>query len=121
MRTTILIDLSMLGSEVFTALYTGGAHSTTIKYLFFGYGDLNALVAWTWVSLAFMVTAALLLMQPKVHQHLKVLDVACVLAFVGIWIEKGMGLIIPGFVPSTLHEWVEYIPSAAEWKIMGSI
>lgn len=33
---------------------------------------------------------------------------------VGIWIEKGMGLIIPGFVPSTLHEWVEYVPSAAE-------
>jgi molybdopterin-containing oxidoreductase family membrane subunit len=32
-----------------------------------------------------------------------------------------MGLIIPGFVPSTLHEWVEYIPSAAEWKIMAGI
>jgi molybdopterin-containing oxidoreductase family membrane subunit len=32
-----------------------------------------------------------------------------------------MGLIIPGFVPSTLHEWVEYIPSAMEWKVMAGI
>ncbi len=31
-------------------------------------------------------------------------------AFAGVWIEKGMGLIIPGFVPSTLHEVVEYVP-----------
>lgn len=121
MRVTILIDLFMLGSEVFTALYTGGAHSVAIKYLFFGHGELNALVPWTWTSLACMVTAALLLMRPRVHEHSKMLDLACVLAFVGIWIEKGMGLIIPGFVPSTLHEWVEYIPSAAEWKIMAGI
>jgi Ni/Fe-hydrogenase subunit HybB-like protein len=53
--------------------------------------------------------------------EMKHANVACALAFVGIWIEKGMGLIIPGFVPSTLHEWVEYIPSAAEWKIMAGI
>jgi len=121
MRITILIDLLMFGSEVFTAFYTGGSHSVAIKYLFFGHGELNALVPWTWVSLVFMVIAAMLLMRPKVHEHLILLDVACVLAFVGIWIEKGMGLIIPGFVPSTLHEWVEYVPSAAEWKIMAGI
>lgn len=121
MRVTILIDLLMFGSEVFTAFYTGGSHSVAINYLFFGHGELNALVPWTWVSLAFMVIAAVLLMRPKVYEHLRVLDIACVLAFVGIWIEKGMGLIIPGFVPSTLHEWVEYVPSAAEWKIMAGI
>jgi hypothetical protein len=35
----------------------------------------------------------------------------------GIWIEKGMGLIVPGFIPSTLHEVVEYVPSLTEWKV----
>ena len=40
---------------------------------------------------------------------------------VGIWIEKGMGLIIPGFIPSTLHEVVEYSPSLTEWKITAGI
>jgi molybdopterin-containing oxidoreductase family membrane subunit len=49
------------------------------------------------------------------------LNAACVAAFAGVWIEKGMGLIIPGFVPSTLHELVEYVPSMAEWKITAGI
>ena len=49
------------------------------------------------------------------------LDVGCVLVLVGVWIEKGMGLIIPGFVPSTLHEIVEYSPSIAEWQITAGI
>ena len=43
--------------------------------------------------------------------------VGLVLAFVGVWIEKGMGLIVPGFIPSTLHEMVEYLPNAIEWKV----
>ena len=72
------------------------------------------------IGSAFMVIAAVLLMRPKVHEHLRTLDVACVLAFVGIWIEKGMGLIIPGFIPSTLHEVVEYLPSAVEWKVSAA-
>jgi molybdopterin-containing oxidoreductase family membrane subunit len=47
--------------------------------------------------------------------------VACVAAFVGIWIEKGMGLIIPGFVPSTLDQLVEYQPSLLEWQVTAGI
>ena len=49
------------------------------------------------------------------------LVLACVLTFVGVWIEKGMGLIVPGFIPSTLHELVEYQPSITEWKITVGI
>lgn len=48
---------------------------------------------------------------------MRYLNVACVAAFAGVWIEKGMGLIVPGFIPSTLHELVEYAPSVTEWKI----
>lgn len=54
-------------------------------------------------------------------KNTKVLALACIICFVGIWIEKGMGLIIPGFVPSTLHEVVEYAPSQIEWKITAGI
>ena len=49
------------------------------------------------------------------------LNTACLLAFVGLWIEKGMGMIIPAFIPSTLHEIVEYRPSLTEWKITAGI
>ncbi|MCB1129507.1 MAG: polysulfide reductase NrfD [Verrucomicrobiae bacterium] len=121
MRITILINLVMLVSEIFTSFYTGGSHGVSAKYLFFGHHGHGALVPWMWTSVTFSIIAAILLMRPKVHEHLWTLDIACVLGFAGIWIEKGMGLIIPGFIPSTLHEWVEYLPSATEWKITSGI
>jgi molybdopterin-containing oxidoreductase family membrane subunit len=43
--------------------------------------------------------------------------VACILAFVGIWIEKGMGMIVPGFLPPPLGEIVEYFPTMLETLI----
>lgn len=121
MRITILINLVMLASELFTEFYTGGSHATAAKYLYFGHHGLNALQPWIWVSTVSVVAAAVLLMRPKIHEHTRTLVIACILIFVGIWIEKGMGLIIPGFIPSTLHEFVEYIPSAIEWKVSAGI
>jgi len=44
--------------------------------------------------------------------------VAC---FIGIWIEKGMGLIIPGFVPSPLGQVVEYLPTLNETLVCMGI
>jgi molybdopterin-containing oxidoreductase family membrane subunit len=43
------------------------------------------------------------------------------MTFAGVWIEKGMGMVIPGFVPSTMHELVEYLPSLTEWKLTVGI
>ena len=42
------------------------------------------------------------------------MNIACLLSIVGIWIEKGMGLIVPAFVPTPLGEIVEYTPTARE-------
>jgi molybdopterin-containing oxidoreductase family membrane subunit len=47
-------------------------------------------------------------------RSLKWLDVACALCIVGIWIEKGMGLVIPGFIPTPLGALIEYTPSLNE-------
>ncbi len=121
MRVTILINLLMLISEVFVEFYTGGAHTASARYLYFGLHGHHALVPWIWTSVAMTVAAAAVLLYPKVFEHPKRLIAGCVLAFVGIWIEKGMGLVIPGFVPSTLHEIVEYTPSRVEWKITAGI
>ena len=65
--------------------------------------------------------AAFLFLRPGASARSGTLAVACVLAFVGAWIEKGMGLIVPGFVPSTLHEIVEYTPSHLEWRVSAGI
>jgi molybdopterin-containing oxidoreductase family membrane subunit len=121
MRITMLINLLMLGSELFTEFYTGGSHTSSAHYLFFGLHGHSGLTPWIWTSIAFSVLATVLLLRPRVHERPWQLDAACALAFAGIWIEKGMGLIIPGFIPSTLHEIVEYAPSLVEWKITAGI
>lgn len=120
-RITVLINLLMLASELFTEFYTGGAHASAAQYLFFGLHGKTGLVPWTWTSIALNVLAAVIFLLPRVDQRYKLLVVGCVCAFVGIWIEKGMGLIVPGFIPSTLHEVVEYAPSQLEWKVTAGI
>jgi molybdopterin-containing oxidoreductase family membrane subunit len=120
-RVTILVNLFMFGSEQFTEFYSGGAHVSAARYLFFGLHGKHALVPWIWTSFGLNVASALLVHLPQSRTRPAVLSLACVCAFTGVWIEKGMGLIIPGFVPSTLHEIVEYVPSLTEWKITVGI
>ncbi len=121
MRVTILISLLMIVSEIFTEFYTGGSHIASAEYLYFGLHGHYGLVAWIWTSLGLTVIAALLLLCPKVYDKPWMLASACVFAFVGLWIEKGMGLIVPAFIPSTLHEIVEYAPSLTEWRVTAGI
>jgi len=121
LRITVIVNLFMLLSEVFVEFYTGGAHTASAEYLFFGLGENTDLVPWMWTSVAFNVIGAVLLFKSDIHDTSKALIVACVLSIIGIWIEKGMGLIVPGFVPSTLHEIVGYSPSMVEWKISAGI
>jgi len=42
------------------------------------------------------------------------LMVSCVLIFIGTWIDKGLGLITGGFVPTPLHNIVDYVPAIPE-------
>lgn len=121
LRVTVLVNLFMLASELFTAFYAGGAHAASARYLFFGLHDKAALVPWIWSAIALNLVSAVLLLAPNRQQTLWMLDAACLAAFTGVWIEKGMGLIVPGFVPSTLHELIEYMPTLAEWKIAAGI
>jgi Ni/Fe-hydrogenase subunit HybB-like protein len=121
MRVTVLLNLFLLVSELFTSFYTGGSHSVAARYLYLGLHGHHALVPWAWTAIALNATAAVLLVFSGVRRHLVRVEIACVLALVGVWIEKGMGLIIPAFVPSTLHEIVEYVPNAIEWKVTAGI
>jgi molybdopterin-containing oxidoreductase family membrane subunit len=56
-----------------------------------------------------------------VSRSLRWLNFTCVLCIVGIWIEKGMGLVIPGFIPTPLGEMVEYRPSLNETLVCFGI
>ncbi|MEZ4361340.1 MAG: NrfD/PsrC family molybdoenzyme membrane anchor subunit [Kofleriaceae bacterium] len=121
MRITVLLNLFMLASELFTALYTGGAHASAVRYLFFGAHGHHGLVPYIWTAVTLNVASAILLHLPRSRADRRWLLAACACAFVGVYLEKGMGLIVPAFIPSTLHELVEYAPSMTEWKVSAGI
>ena len=112
-QVAMIINIFLLGCEVFTEFYTDSAHVASARYLYFGLHGRAALVPWIWTAIAFNLLATLLLVLPA-SRGLRLLNVACVLAIVGIWIEKGMGLIVPAFVPTQLGELVEYVPTMRE-------
>ena len=120
-RVTAPINLFMLGAEVFSEFYAGGAHVASARYLFLGLHGHSELVPWIWTAISFNVFAAVVLLTPALSARPWLLNLALMLTFVGVWIEKGMGLIVPGFIPSTLHEIVPYTPSLTEWKVMAGV
>lgn len=120
-RVAMIANLLMLGSELFTSFYTGGAHAVAIKYLYFGMHGHYGLVPWIWSAIALNLTGTVLFFMPAAMERSSVRIFACLFCIAGIWIEKGMGLIVPGFIPSTLHEIVEYAPSLVEWKVTVGI
>jgi len=112
-QVSMLINVFLLANEIFKEFYTRTSHVASSQYLFFGLHGHHALVPWSWAAIVFNFVAMGLLVLP-LTKSLKFLNVACGLAIVGIWIEKGMGLVVPGFVPTPLGEMVEYSPSLNE-------
>ncbi|MEE8469595.1 MAG: NrfD/PsrC family molybdoenzyme membrane anchor subunit, partial [Planctomycetota bacterium] len=109
----LIISMFLLVCEVFTEFYTGSAHGVSTRYLFFGLHGHNALVPWIWTAVGLNLFALTVLLTPLGGQR-GFLNAACVAMIVGIWIEKGMGLIIPAFIPTPLGEIVEYTPTLDE-------
>lgn len=119
-QVSMIINVFLLINEVFKEFYSGNLHVASSKYLFIGLHGHHALVPWIWTAIAFNLIAMVLLVLP-VSRSLKWLNVTCVLCIVGIWIEKGMGLVIPGFTPTPLGEIIEYSPSLNETLICFGI
>ncbi|MGK5094830.1 NrfD/PsrC family molybdoenzyme membrane anchor subunit [Deltaproteobacteria bacterium TL4] len=111
---SLQISLFLLAVELFTDFYSQTQHASSIQYLFFGLEGHASLVPWIWTAVVLNVTAVIILSIHKLRENLKLLNVACVLVMVGIWIEKGMGLVIPGFIPTPLGDIVEYTPTFYE-------
>ncbi len=110
----IFINLLLLGAELFKEYYTGSVHLAPVQYLFQGLHGHSALVPWIWTAMIFNVTAFILFLNPATRRNNVTLVIGCILVFVGVYIEKGMGLVIPGFIPDVLHEIYEYAPTGIE-------
>jgi len=108
------LNLFLLGCEVFKELYTGSIHMSPVIYLYAGLHGHSALVPWIWTATAFNLIAFFIFLIPKTRKSFLSLNVGCLLVVVGVWIEKGMGLIIPGFIPTPMGEIWEYTPNRTE-------
>ncbi len=101
--------------ECFTAFYsTIPGHMHTIQYLFAGLHGHTGLVPWMWTSAFFWVVSLILLIVPAARRADDVLAVACVAVFIGCWIDKGVGLVIGGFIPNPLEHITEYVATLPE-------
>jgi molybdopterin-containing oxidoreductase family membrane subunit len=109
-----IINLIMLFSEIFKEFYLPTHHSLPAIYLYFGLDGYDSLVPWIWSAVGMNILATVTLAFNPGKNNPLVLFPASILLFVGIWIEKGIGLIVPGLVPSPLGEIVNYAPSWVE-------
>jgi len=115
------INLVMLFSDLVFEFRFPTHHSLSARYLFFGIGEHHALVPWIRTAIGLNVLATVVLMIHPLRRNPRWLMPACATLFVGIWIEKGIGLVIPGFIPSPLGEIVEYTPTWVELCVTAGI
>ena len=105
--------------EMFTVFYSRIPEEMEhFRFLFVGLDGDRHLAAWMWISAATGIVALVLLLVPKLRNNETLLAVAALLVFVSLWIEKGLGLIVGGFVPSPLGSVTRYSPTAPEWVIV---
>ncbi len=118
----LIANLFFFACEVFVALYSNiPEHIDHLKYLFFGLHGHGVLVPWMWTAMILMVLAAILLLNPAIRKNETMLAFTCLILFIGTWIDKGLGMISGGFVPSPLHHVNEYVPTIPELIITVGI
>lgn len=121
LRVMMPINLFLVGCEFFWEFYTATEHAIHARYLYFGVDGHFMLVPWIWTAICFNVTATAIFLIPKLRNTAPILYVGCFLTIVGVWIEKGMGLIFPGFIPNPFGEIVEYSPNMAELLVNAGV
>jgi molybdopterin-containing oxidoreductase family membrane subunit len=104
--------------ELFTAYYSQlPGHMQHMTYLFAGLEGHNTIARWMSISAFLAVAALLLLIIPRTRKNQYLLALACIGVFLSLWIEKGLGLVVTGFVPSPLETITDYTPTGPEVAI----
>jgi Ni/Fe-hydrogenase subunit HybB-like protein len=104
--------------ELFTALYSDiPEHVEHFTYLYLGLHGHGVLAPWMWASLALSALSLVLLLVPRLRRNETLLPVAAVAVVASLWIDKGLGMVVTGFVPSPLGHITEYLPTGRETLI----
>jgi Ni/Fe-hydrogenase subunit HybB-like protein len=119
---TTIANLFFMLMELFTVFYSRiPEHVQHFQYLFVGLDGHRTLVPWMWASVALMLVALALLIVPRLRRNERLLAIAAAAVFIALWIDKGLGLIVGGFVPTPFEDVVDYWPTAIEVMISAGI
>lgn len=114
----MVATLFFFGCELFTVYYSQlPEHMHHFQYMFVGLHGHVKMVPFMWLSAILAIGSTILLVIPKTRNNKKILPVACVMAFLSLWLEKGLALIVVGFIPSMLETVTEYLPTFRESAI----
>jgi len=116
---TMCLNIFFLLLEVFTAFYSQiPGHMHPLVYLYSGITEhghfYGKLVPWMRISSVLAVIAIILLVIPGARKREEVLVFACLSVFLSTWIDKGMGLVVGGFIPNHFETITEYAPTLPE-------
>lgn len=121
MAYAMAVNLFLLFAEVFKEYYSATEHLAHMQYMFTGLDGHDSIVPYMWFSVVASVVAFVLFLVPATRKNPVTLNVGCVLIWLGVYVEKGIGLIVPGLTPDTLGEIYEYFPSMNELWVSAGI
>ena len=108
--------------ELFTTFYSQiPGHMQHMTYLFAGLEGHTAIARWMALSAVTAAASLVLLIIPRARRKASLLALACCGVFLSLWIEKGLGLVVTGFVPSPLEIITDYTPTGPEVAITTGI
>ena len=114
----MIINIFFILMEIFTAFYSDiPEHKEHFQYLFFGLDGKTTLVPWMWTSIGLAIISLILLINPGTRKRETTLGIACAAVFGSIWIDKGLGMVVAGFIPSPFGRVIEYWPTLPEFLI----
>lgn len=114
----MVVNVFFVLMEVFTAVYSDiPEHLEHFKFMFLGLEGNHLMVPWMWTSSILAVLSLVLLLNPNWRRKEPILIAACIAVFLSLWIDKGMALVVTGFIPSVLGEVPTYVPTLTELMI----
>ncbi|HVX67976.1 MAG TPA: NrfD/PsrC family molybdoenzyme membrane anchor subunit [Bryobacteraceae bacterium] len=121
MAFAMFLNLFLHGAEAFKEYYSDTEHLLYTRYWYSGLGGHRTLVPYAWSAVVLNVTAFALFIVPAARRNWLTLNLGCLAIYAGVYIEKGMGLIIPGLTPDALGEIYEYSPTWTELRVAAGI
>lgn len=118
----MIANLFFFALEGFTAFYSNiPSHMHSLEYLFVGHGEAHKLVPYMWVSVILGIAGIAVIIKPSMRANQGILTLGAVMIVLSTWIDKGLGLVIGGFIPSPLEGYTEYSVTTPEMFITFGI